>query len=52
MGKVLIFEIGDAHIEKEFVDKKPHTMLSLTDEGRKAFEHYRQQMQQFMQKIQ
>ncbi len=45
-------EAGYVHIEKEFVDKKPHTMLSLTDEGRKAFDHYRQQMQQFMQMIQ
>lgn len=33
-------------IEKEFVDKKPHTMLRLTDEGRAAFKKYRQSMQQ------
>jgi DNA-binding MarR family transcriptional regulator len=41
-------EAGYVHIEKEFVNKKPHTMLSLTEEGRKAFEDYRQQMKEFM----
>jgi len=41
-------EAGYVQIEKEFVDKKPHTMLSLTEEGREAFQNYRQQMQQFM----
>jgi DNA-binding MarR family transcriptional regulator len=41
-------EAGYVHIAKEFVDKKPHTMLSLTKEGRQAFQHYHQQMQQFM----
>lgn len=33
-------------VEKEFVDKKPHTMLHLTEKGRAAFQEYRQQMQQ------
>ena len=33
-------------IEKEFVGKKPHTMLRLTDEGRTAFDQYRQSMRQ------
>ena len=37
---------GYVAIEKEFVDKKPHTMLRLTDEGRAAFREYRQSMQQ------
>jgi DNA-binding MarR family transcriptional regulator len=41
-------EAGYVRIEKEFVDKKPQTMLSLTKEGRAAFQRYRQQMQQFM----
>ncbi|MBU7047396.1 MAG: transcriptional regulator [Theionarchaea archaeon] len=31
-------------IKKEFLDKKPHTMISLTDEGRKAFKEYVQSM--------
>jgi len=41
-------EVGYVNIEKEFVAKKPHTMLSLTKDGRRAFEHYRQQMKEFM----
>lgn len=42
-------EAGYVRIDKEFVDKKPHTMLSLTAAGRSAFQQYHQQMQQFMQ---
>ncbi|NVM53598.1 MAG: transcriptional regulator [Candidatus Helarchaeota archaeon] len=34
-------------IEKEFVNKKPHTMLRLTAEGRAAFQVYRKSMKQF-----
>ncbi len=37
---------GYVAIEKEFVGKKPHTMLRLTDEGRAAFDQYRQSMRQ------
>ena len=33
-------------VEKEFLDKKPHTMLRLTDDGREAFQDYRRWMQQ------
>ena len=32
-------------VEKEFVGKKPHTMLHLTDKGRVAFSSYRESMQ-------
>lgn len=32
---------GYIEVEKEFVDRKPHTMLRLTDEGRAAFREYR-----------
>lgn len=39
-------EAGYIKVEKEFLDKKPHTMLRLTDEGRKAFEEYVQSMKQ------
>jgi DNA-binding MarR family transcriptional regulator len=39
---------GYIDIEKEFVDKKPHTMLHLTDEGRAAFREYRQSMKQVL----
>jgi DNA-binding MarR family transcriptional regulator len=37
-------DAGYIEVEKEFVDKKPVTRLSLTDEGRKAFSHYRSRM--------
>jgi DNA-binding MarR family transcriptional regulator len=37
---------GYIEVEKEFKGKKPNTMLRLTDEGRAAFQVYRQQMQQ------
>lgn len=41
-------EAGYVHIEKEFVQKKPHTMVRLTEEGGKAFELYRSQMQMML----
>jgi DNA-binding MarR family transcriptional regulator len=37
-------EAGYLEIVKEFVGKKPHTMLRLTKKGRKAFEDYRRAM--------
>ena len=42
---------GYVAIEKEFLDKKPHTMLHLTDEGRTAFEKYRQNMRQVLNEL-
>ena len=35
---------GYVVVEKEFVGKKPHTMLHLTDKGRVAFSDYRKNM--------
>ena len=35
---------GYVELIKEFVDKKPHTMVKLTDAGRGAFDTYRRQM--------
>ena len=35
---------GYVEIVKEFVDRKPHTMLRLTDAGRDAFQDYRERM--------
>ncbi|MCP4138847.1 MAG: transcriptional regulator [Chloroflexi bacterium] len=32
------------YVVKTFKGKRPHTMLSLTDDGRKAFRTYREQM--------
>ena len=42
---------GYIEIIKEFIGKKPHTMLKLTDKGRQAFEEYRKQMKQFFNDI-
>jgi DNA-binding transcriptional ArsR family regulator len=41
-------EAGYVKVDKEFVGRKPHTMLRLSEEGRKAFDLYRKQMKQFM----
>lgn len=38
---------GYIEIKKEFIGKKPHTMIFLTKQGRVAFEKYRNQMKQF-----
>jgi DNA-binding MarR family transcriptional regulator len=35
---------GYLEVKKEFLGKKPHTVLSLTKKGRKVFEIYRQGM--------
>lgn len=35
---------GYIEVKKEFVDRKPVTMLSLTDKGRASFEEYRKNM--------
>lgn len=41
-------EAGYIMIEKKFKHKKPLTIASLTSEGRRAFENYRQQMQEVL----
>jgi DNA-binding transcriptional ArsR family regulator len=38
---------GYIEIIKEFVGKKPHTMLKLTEQGKQAFKDYRKKMKQF-----
>lgn len=38
-------------IKKEFVDKIPRTLLSLTGKGRKAFRAYRQSMKQVIDNL-
>ncbi|MBN1861476.1 MAG: transcriptional regulator [Candidatus Thermoplasmatota archaeon] len=38
---------GYVTILKEFIGKKPHTMLVLTKKGRNAFEEYRKNMKEF-----
>jgi DNA-binding transcriptional ArsR family regulator len=42
---------GYVEIEKEFVGRKPHTMLHLTEEGRAAFRGYRQSMKQVLDEL-
>jgi DNA-binding MarR family transcriptional regulator len=41
-------EAGYLKVEKKFVGKKPHTILSLTGKGRTAFQQYREMMKQFL----
>ena len=42
---------GYVAIKKEFLDKKPHTMLRLTNEGREAFAQYRENMKQALEEL-
>ena len=44
-------EAGYISVVKDFVGKKPHTMLSLTEKGRTAFKEYRKTMQQFFDEL-
>jgi len=37
-------EAGYIEVEKEFIGRKPHTMLHLTSTGRSAFDDYRKDM--------
>jgi len=39
---------GYVVVEKEFIGKKPHTMLHLTDKGRVAFDDYRKRMRKVL----
>jgi DNA-binding transcriptional ArsR family regulator len=39
-------EAGYIDIKKEFIEKRPHTMLKLTEDGRIAFEEYRRSMEE------
>ena len=42
---------GYVAVEKEFIGRKPHTMLHLTTQGRCAFEQYRQSMRQALDQV-
>ena len=42
---------GYIKIKKEFVRKKPHTMLELTKKGRAAFDNYRKEMKKALDVI-
>ena len=39
-------DVGYVEVRKEFLDKKPHTILKLTSKGRDAFNEYRRAMNQ------
>lgn len=42
---------GYIDVQKEFVDKIPRTLLRLTDQGREAFQNYRQDMLQVLEDL-
>jgi DNA-binding transcriptional ArsR family regulator len=42
---------GYIAVEKEFIGKKPHTMLYLTSDGRNAFESYCKSMEQVFKNL-
>ena len=44
-------EAGYIRINKAFVNKRPFTLLSLTEKGRVAFRTYRQRMKQFLDRM-
>jgi len=44
-------DAGYVEITKEFVQKKPHTMVQLTESGREAFDAYRRQMKSLFEDL-
>lgn len=42
---------GYIKVVKEFIGRKPHTMLKLTASGRKAFERYRNGMKDMLESL-
>lgn len=44
-------DAGYVAVKKEFVDKIPRTLLSLTGKGRKAFRVYRQNIKRVLDKL-
>jgi len=46
-----LFLQGYVEVTKEFLDKKPHTALQLTNKGRTAFQEYRRSMKQIFNKL-
>ena len=44
-------DAGYIAVEKEFIDKKPHTTLKLTKKGRTAFQEYRKNMKQVFEDL-
>jgi DNA-binding MarR family transcriptional regulator len=44
-------EAGYVEVTKEFIERKPHTALALTKEGRAAFKEYRKKVKRFVEKL-
>jgi DNA-binding MarR family transcriptional regulator len=44
-------EKGYVLVKKEFVKKKPHTILSLTEKGREAFREYKNKMESIFEDL-
>jgi DNA-binding MarR family transcriptional regulator len=42
---------GYLEVKKEFLGRKPHTVLSLTPDGRTAFDNYRKNMRQTLDNL-
>jgi DNA-binding MarR family transcriptional regulator len=42
---------GYIKVVKEFVARRPHTVLVLTDKGRAAFDEYRKNMKRFFDEL-
>ena len=42
---------GYLEVKKEFLGRKPHTLINLTDKGRTAFAEYRQNMKQVLDEL-
>ena len=42
---------GYVQVTKEFIDKKPHTAIALTQKGRDAFKSYLEKVKRFVNKI-
>ena len=44
-------EAGYIAVTKEFVEKIPHTLIRLTDEGKEAIQSYRQNMRHVLDEL-
>jgi DNA-binding MarR family transcriptional regulator len=44
-------EAGYIAIAKDYIGRKPHSMLSLTEKGRLAFQSYKQQLKMVLEKL-
>lgn len=44
-------EAGYVKVEKEFINRKPHTILQLTEEGRTIFKEYIENMKHIMNEL-